>query len=77
MALLAGRAEPCALIFLGLTAAVVSLAKRTRIKKSVNLLALSGILYQRIAADAGGLVSLSFVAAAACWAWAAKQIVTD
>lgn len=43
VALLAGRAEPCALIFLGLTAALVSLPKRTLIKKSVNLLALSGM----------------------------------
>ena len=53
VALLAGRAEPCALIFLGLTAAVVSLAKRTPIKKAVNLLALSGTSNYRHIASIG------------------------
>ena len=76
VALLAGRAELCSLVFLGLTAAVVSLNKRTPIKKSINLLALSGILYQRVTGGAG-LVSVSFVATVACWAWAAKQLVTN
>ena len=76
LTLLAGRAELCSLVFLGLTAAVVSLNKRTPIKKSINLLALSGILYQRVTGSAG-LVSVSFVATVACWAWAAKQLVTN
>ena len=75
MPFFAGRAELCSLVFLGLTGAVVSLPKRTVAKKAVNLLALTGILFNRVAMG-NQLVSLSFVAAAACWALAVKQLLT-
>ena len=101
----AGRTELCSLVFLGLTGAVVSLPKRTMIKKvpqlplrpcvvhgrtlqsgsrrpvpceqAVNLLALSGILYQRITAPASALLSLSFAATLACWGLAVKQLLAN
>jgi len=71
-----GRGELCALVFLSLTSAVVSLPNRCLAKKSVNLLALSGILWNR-ATSGGGLLSVSFAATLAVWGWAVKQLVTD
>lgn len=71
-----GKGELCALVFLGLTSAVVSLPNRCLAKKSVNLLALTGILWNRVKSGSG-LLSLSFAATLAVWGWAAKQLVTD
>lgn len=72
----AGRAELCSLIFVGLTSAIVALPRRTLVKKAVNLLALSGILWNRVTMG-NRLVSLSFAATAACWAFAVKQLLLE
>jgi len=71
-----GKAELCSLVFLGATAGVVSLPKRTLAKKLINLLALTGILVNRVKGG-GSLVSLSFAATAAVWAFAASKLVKD
>ena len=71
-----GKAELCSLVFLGATAGVVSLPKRTLAKKLVNLLALTGILVNRVKGG-GSLVSVSFAATAAVWAFAASKLVKD
>jgi len=72
--LFAGRAELCSLVFVSLTSAVVALPRRTTVKKAVNLLALSGILWNRVAMS-NRLLSLSFAATVACWAFAVKQLL--
>jgi len=68
-------AEAAALVFLGLTATVVGLSQRSLAKRVVNALALTGIVAKRLAGGAAGLFSLSFVATAAVWAFAVKQLV--
>lgn len=69
-------AEAAACIFAGLAGIVVAQPKRTITKKAVNLLALTGILTRRVALNGGSsILSLSFVALAACWALAAKRLV--
>lgn len=59
--------------FLALTGGLVSLPKRSWPKRAINVLALSGILWKRVAAGASPL-SLSLWATTACWGWAAKKL---
>jgi len=67
--------EAAALVFLGLTGAVVSLPQRCLAKRVVNVLALTGIVAKRLTGGAAGLLSLSLVTTAALWAFAVKQLV--
>ena len=72
--LVGGRAELAAAVFVGLTARVVSLPRRSLVKRIVNVLALSGILVRRLATG-GSLLSLSLGLTAGVWAWAVKKLV--
>lgn len=80
-----GKAEPTAALFLGLTAGLVSLPKRSLAKRLVNLLAITGILSSRLM-PLRGAASLSTAAAPllrspslyltlACWMGALWQLV--
>jgi len=68
-------AEAASLVFLGLTGFVVSLPQRCLAKRVVNVLALTGILTNRVVGSTSALLSLSFIATAAIWAFAVKQLV--
>jgi len=84
---LLGRAEACAAVFLSLTAAVVTLPTQSLPKRIVNLFALSGILWRRLATTtattAGSLAAVvppllrspSFLATILCWAAAAHGLL--
>lgn len=78
---LLGRAEIAGCAFVGLTAGVVSLPRRSLAKRAVNVLALTGVLARRVAVASaagtgvGGLVlSASFVGTVAAWGWAVRRL---
>jgi len=77
VALFLGRAEPAALVFAALTAFVVSLRQRCTAKRLVNLLAVGGIVWNRVAVGTASATSPSFVALVACLGWAVKQLLGD
>ena len=86
VALLAGRAEPCACIFAALCIGLVALPGQSSPRVLVTGLALTGILSRRVApllasgvsaASLGAVMPLlrspSFVGLLVCWAWAATS----
>lgn len=83
LTLLYGRPEVAACVFVAFTAGLVSLPNRSYAKRTVNLLALTGILGNRLmTSGAGGglvrsLLSASFIGTLLCWGWAVKKLVKD
>jgi len=72
-----GQAEPAALVFAALTASVVSLRQRSTAKRAVNLLALGGIVWNRVTLGTASPTSPSFIALVGCLGWAVKKLLTD
>lgn len=74
-----GRAEPSALVFLGLVAALIRLPESSIPRRAVTTFALSGILVKRLAASTASALGLalspSFLATAACWLWSSKKLI--
>ena len=75
--LLAGQSEACALVFLSLVGALISLPKRTIARRTVTCFALSGVVARRlqISASISALLSSpSFLVAVVLWVWSAKKL---